>query len=979
MSKRTIAYVTADGDSARVTSVEEQFSEVVGATLDMVESPERCRERVRAGDVAAVVAEQSLGDETGVALVSSLREERPDLPLFVYPETVRADLVDAAFEAGATDVVQRTAGDGGARLLARAVDAALEESTRGPSVAPQFHSVADVANDCVVTIDADSVVQYANAAVEDVFGYAPEELRGESLTALMSDDAAAAHLGAVERYLDTGERTLDWEYVELVGRHRDGHEVPLGVSFGEFTTDGDRYFTGVLRDISERRRRERELNERLEQQRAVAEFGQYALDERDIDAVFDRATRLVADHLDHEYCKVLDLDDDGEELRLRAGVGWRDGLVGEATVDADRESQAGFTLLSEEPVVVTDLEGEERFSGPELLTSHDVTSGVSVVVGTPEEPWGILGTHTTERHEYAEHDVQFVQSVANVLATAIERHERELRLRELNEALRQFADAETGAEVHEHAVATARGLLGAPAFSGRYDESEGGFRLAAADGVDASTAGALLGDDPSNPAWRAFVESERLVDAGDGDGESVAIWPLGRHGVLVAVGDRSVDGVTLTDILAANTRSALDRADREEQLRNQRDVLEERTDRLERANRVNRAIREITQALVRADTVEEVYRRVCELLVDLDPYRFAWVAREEPGGGDLVAAASAGAGEDYLDAVETAEGLGPTERAFETGASHVENTVFADPPLDQWRAAALARDFRAAVAIPLAHDDTVHGVLTIYATEQDAFDELEVTVLEELGDTIGYAVHALERRAALVGDSAVELEFRVGDLSRPLLGFVDGSLGAFELESVVQRADGHLHVFFTVEDAAPDAVREAAAASPVVLDSHVVTATETSGVYECALADASPLPRIVDRGVNLHTLRVEDGAASVGLRVPETADVRDFVEAFEEAYGEVDLVSRREVDRPVMSAEEFRNTVRDRLSERQGEVIETAYFSGFFEWPRDCSGQEVAEILGVTQPTVTRHIRAGERELFGLLYDAGHAGEGDAD
>lgn len=71
---------------------------------------------------------------------------------------------------------------------------------------------------------------------------------------------------------------------------------------------------------------------------------------------------------------------------------------------------------------------ERRFQGPWLLETHGVVSGISVVIGSPEDPWGILGAHTSERTRFASEDADFVQSVANVLASAIERDERERRL-----------------------------------------------------------------------------------------------------------------------------------------------------------------------------------------------------------------------------------------------------------------------------------------------------------------------------------------------------------------------------------------------------------------------------------------------------------------------------------------------------------------------------------------------------------------------
>ncbi|WP_247001467.1 PAS domain-containing protein [Halosolutus gelatinilyticus] len=172
-----------------------------------------------------------------------------------------------------------------------------------------------------------------------------------------------------------------------------------------------------------------EIHERIRQQEVVAELGQRALETDDLDQLMHDAAVAVAETLDNEYAKVLELPPGGDEVVLRQGVGWRDGLVGSATVPTDLDSQAGYTLLSEEPIVVDDLRTEERFSGPDLLTDHGVVSGVSVIIGSVNEPWGVLGTHATERREFTQHDASFVQSVANVLASAIENTQTERRFK----------------------------------------------------------------------------------------------------------------------------------------------------------------------------------------------------------------------------------------------------------------------------------------------------------------------------------------------------------------------------------------------------------------------------------------------------------------------------------------------------------------------------------------------------------------------
>lgn len=179
----------------------------------------------------------------------------------------------------------------------------------------------------------------------------------------------------------------------------------------------------------------------VRQQACVAALGLRALAGVAVDRLMDEVVALVAENLNVEFCKVLQLLPDGNSLLLRSGVGWNDGLVGRATVDAGVNSQAGYTLLHSDPVVVEDLRTETRFSGPPLLLDHGVVSGMSVVVAGRSEPYGVLGVHSRERRLFTEDDANFIQSVANVLASAIERERAEEELckayDELDDKVRQ--------------------------------------------------------------------------------------------------------------------------------------------------------------------------------------------------------------------------------------------------------------------------------------------------------------------------------------------------------------------------------------------------------------------------------------------------------------------------------------------------------------------------------------------------------------
>jgi PAS domain S-box-containing protein len=125
----------------------------------------------------------------------------------------------------------------------------------------RFRTVAESASDAIITIDEESRILFVNRATEKIFGHAAPSLVGQSLTMLMPDYLRHVHSAGIQRYIETGRRHISWESVELPGLHKEGHEIPLELSFGEFIREGKRYFTGVVRDITKRKQAEEKLRE----------------------------------------------------------------------------------------------------------------------------------------------------------------------------------------------------------------------------------------------------------------------------------------------------------------------------------------------------------------------------------------------------------------------------------------------------------------------------------------------------------------------------------------------------------------------------------------------------------------------------------------------------------------------------------------------------------------------------------------------
>ncbi len=133
-----------------------------------------------------------------------------------------------------------------------------EESARRYSE-EKHRLVVETANDAIISMDHTGTIQFANPASTRIFGYDPAELIGEPLTVLMPKFMRELHDNGFRRYLDTGQRHINWQGTELTALRKNGQEFPVEISFGELTRDGHKIFTGFIRDISKRKQAEDKL------------------------------------------------------------------------------------------------------------------------------------------------------------------------------------------------------------------------------------------------------------------------------------------------------------------------------------------------------------------------------------------------------------------------------------------------------------------------------------------------------------------------------------------------------------------------------------------------------------------------------------------------------------------------------------------------------------------------------------------------
>ena len=390
-------------------------------------------------------------------------------------------------------------------------------------------------------------------------------------------------------------------------------------------------------------------------------------------------------------------------------------------------------------------------------------------------------------------------------------------------------------------------------------------------------------------------------------------------------------------------------------------------------------------ALTATTDITEIATQFCRLLVTNHGLAAAWIGTVDDSN-ELVPVAVENC-ETYLNAIFephspqpeaiTAGTDGPSNRdpaiaAVRTNEQQV--TAFAAPSadcddLDTVDEVAHSCAFASGAGIPIEHDGIQVGVLGVYTAADGPRIESQMrSLLAEYAAIIGYAYRTAEWERSLWSERPVHLTVEITDSAAPLVGLatrLGGSVTATVLSTNRATADRQLYLM-QLAGTTPDELRTAVESCNGIELGSVST---VNGAVRCDLyaTGSTPEQLLAANGAQIEQTTIGDGAVTISVSVESHAAVSELTSALEAAYNPVGLTKLWDLPDDVGAARSTGPLYT--LTQKQREVLQYAYFDGYFEQPRNVSSVELAEKFGLARSTMTQHMRTAQRKVFEHLFE----------
>jgi len=303
----------------------------------------------------------------------------------------------------------------------------------------RFRALTENSSIAIISIDETSTIRYTNDAVEALFGYSAATLVDEPLAMLMPERFREPHLAGLSRYLAEGDRSVDWDGLELYGLRSNGEEFPIEVSFGEYVVEGDHIFTGVIQDISDRKAAQQQLHEHTSR---VTKLHGVATDITRADSkaqIFQRTADGAVDVFDADVARVAIIDGDQLVPTVSSDSAPLDACnpVSTTVGYAGQSYQSGKVLRLDD---LTDTRSAAQFPLQDGEPQPDTEpTDPQALLSIPLGKYGVVQVLAHKPAAFSERDEEVAEMLATHVTTALQSIEAEATIRRERDRFEEFA------------------------------------------------------------------------------------------------------------------------------------------------------------------------------------------------------------------------------------------------------------------------------------------------------------------------------------------------------------------------------------------------------------------------------------------------------------------------------------------------------------------------------------------------------------
>src|SRR6266496_481360 len=370
-----------------------------------------------------------------------VQESGLDLPFLIISGGIGEDVAVAAMKAGANDylmkgnlarlapAVERELREAVIRAARRRAEEALRESEQ------RYRLLWENSTDAMVLMNAENVIQFANPAAEEIFGWNPNDLVGQSFEKLLAERAQEQYRDWSQRFWRSDATKARQQPTETIGRQKDGAEIFIEIGFNNIELQGTKLLVAFIRDITERKRAE-------EESRLLQSISLAVNEAQDLDSALSIVLRTVCEATGWALGQAWLPSSDSSHLQcspawyttLNAADQFR--AVSETSTFKAGQGLPGRVWVSRQPAWVRDLARDANFPRAIIASQMGLKAAVGIPVLADDEVVAVIEFYLLETREEDERQRKLISAIAAQLGGVIQRKRAEQELSENEEQFR---------------------------------------------------------------------------------------------------------------------------------------------------------------------------------------------------------------------------------------------------------------------------------------------------------------------------------------------------------------------------------------------------------------------------------------------------------------------------------------------------------------------------------------------------------------